>query len=83
VAHIGRPKGSKNKRKALTALEAEALRQADPRAFLADIMKNQAVDTSMRLDAAKALLPYYHGRVAPKGQNEAIAGLAAVLVKYV
>jgi hypothetical protein len=80
---MARTKGAKNKRTALSALELESLKHADPRLFLADAMKNEAHPFEVRLDAAKALLPYFHGKVPPKGQNEAIAGLAAVLVKYV
>lgn len=79
-----RPKGSKNKRKSLSALELEAMKAADPRAFLQEAMKNPALDYAQRMDAAKALLPYHHSKrapIAPLGDGEKLVD--AVIVKYV
>jgi hypothetical protein len=81
---MSRTKGSKNKRKALSALELEAMKAADPRAFLQEAMNNQALDYAQRMDAAKALLPYHHSKrapVAPLGEGEKLVD--AVIVKYV
>lgn len=78
-----RPKGSKNKRKALSALELEALKAADPRQFLQDAMKDTRLELATRMDAAKALLPYHHAKRAPETAAGEAAPLATILVKYV
>lgn len=67
----------------MSALELEALKAADPRAFLQDAMKNIALDLDTRMDAAKALLPYHHAKRAPETAAGEVAPLATILVKYV
>ena len=44
----------------------------DPRDFLLYVMNNQQEDPDARRDAAKALLPFEHARLAPKGKKESL-----------
>src|SRR5438552_8626922 len=72
----GRPKGAKNKRTAKreAALQAAAEQigaaipepfQGDAHAYLMLIYKDPAQETAVRIDAAKAALPYEKPRLAP------------------
>lgn len=47
-------------------------RYDDPRDFLVDLMNDDRADPKERLDAAKALLPFEHARLAPKGKKESL-----------
>ena len=47
-----------------------AANRADPLAFLEEIWTDPVEDMKLRLDAAKAALPYFHGKVAEKGKKE-------------
>ncbi|AJG13790.1 hypothetical protein RK21_02282 [Pseudomonas plecoglossicida] len=42
----------------------------DPKAFLTELMNADGVDMRMRLEAAKTLMPYSHGKVADQGKKE-------------
>ena len=42
----------------------------DPLEYLKSVWMNQEEDPKLRLDAAKAGLPYVHGKVAEKGKKE-------------
>ena len=42
----------------------------DPRAFLTELMNADGADLRMRLEAAKTLMPYVHGKVADQGKKE-------------
>lgn len=42
----------------------------DPLAFLVSVFSNPDVDGKLRVEAAKAALPYKHGKVAPMGKKE-------------
>ena len=42
----------------------------DPLKFLEEIWTDPVEDMKMRMDAAKAALPYFHGKVADKGKKE-------------
>jgi phage terminase small subunit len=42
----------------------------DPRDFLVAVMNEQAAEPRLRVDAAKALMPYIHGKVADQGKKE-------------
>lgn len=42
----------------------------DPIAFLEDVMANPTLDAKVRIDAAKALLPYKHVRKGDVGKKE-------------
>lgn len=44
--------------------------QDDPAAFLREIMNNDATDVKIRVDAAKALMPYVHTKVGEAGKKE-------------
>ena len=44
--------------------------RADPLKFLEEIWTDPVEDMKMRMDAAKAALPYFHGKVAEKGKKE-------------
>lgn len=48
----------------------------DPRDFLVAVMNEQAAEPRLRVDAAKALMPYIHGKVADQGKKEAVADAA-------
>ncbi|MCO7634118.1 terminase small subunit [Pseudomonas guariconensis] len=42
----------------------------DPRVFLTELMNADGADLRMRLEAAKTLMPYVHGKVADQGKKE-------------
>lgn len=42
----------------------------DPKAFLTELMNADGVDMRMRLEAAKTLMPYSHGKVADQGKKD-------------
>ncbi|WP_312600838.1 terminase small subunit [Pseudomonas luteola] len=42
----------------------------DPLAFLAALMGDPNADPRLRTEAAKALLPYVHPKIAPRGKKE-------------
>ena len=44
--------------------------RADPLRFLEEIWTDPVEDMKLRMDAAKAALPYFHGKVAEKGKKE-------------
>lgn len=50
-------------------LDDENYAKDDPLQFLLDVM-NKSDDMFMRVNAAKAALPYIHGKVADKGKKE-------------
>ncbi|WP_136477001.1 terminase small subunit [Pseudomonas sp. DG56-2] len=43
----------------------------DPRDFLVAVMNEQSAEPKLRVDAAKALMPYVHGKMADQGKKEA------------
>lgn len=48
----------------------------DPMDFLKGVMQDLVADPKLRIDAAKALLPYIHGKVAEGGKKEQKADAA-------
>ena len=50
-------------------LLTKALQQSDPRAFLLAVMADSTADARLRLDAAKALLPYECQKVGDAGKK--------------
>jgi phage terminase small subunit len=42
----------------------------DPRAFLESVMNGPENDARLRIDAAKALMPYHHKRLGETGKKE-------------
>ena len=58
----GRPKGSLNKR---TLAVKQAIRNGvTPLEFLLDLMRDEAQELNVRIDAAKSAAPYVHQRLA-------------------
>jgi len=55
---------------------AKALQHADPKTFLLAAMNDVALDAKFRIDAAKALMPFVHGKVGDQGKKEARADAA-------
>lgn len=64
------------------AISSDAKAQVDPKAdpldYLVEVFSNEAEDPKLRLDAAKAALPYFHGKIAEKGKKETKADEAKV-----
>lgn len=56
-------------------LDDEDYAKDDPLQFLIDVM-NKSDDMFLRFNAAKAALPYVHGKVAEKGKKESKADAA-------
>lgn len=49
---------------------------SDPKDFLRAMMNDAGEDPRLRLEAAKTLMPYEHGKVADKGKKESKQGAA-------
>jgi phage terminase small subunit len=49
---------------------AEALQHSDPKIFLLAAMNDVALDGKLRIDAAKALMPFVHGKIGEGGKKE-------------
>lgn len=58
------------------ACEVELTHTDDPRAFLTELMNADQADMRMRLEAAKTLMPYVHGKVADQGKKDQKADAA-------
>ena len=43
---------------------------ADPKSLMEDVMNNPSFPDGVRLQTAKDLLPYYHGKVGDEGKKE-------------
>ena len=52
----------------------------DPKAFLARVMNSSKVDLKLRLDAAKAMMPFEHSRKADGGKKRSQREEAAQLM---
>ena len=50
--------------------EVELSTTDDPREFLTELMNADGADLRMRLEAAKTLMPYVHGKVADQGKKD-------------
>lgn len=81
----GRPKGSPNKR---TLAFREALEKigggkgASPELVLAEVMLNKAEPTTVRVQAASALLPYLHSKM-PTAIDLGLRELAPVEIRII
>jgi phage terminase small subunit len=53
----------------------------DPREFLVAVMNQKDVEPRLRVDAAKALMPYVHGKVADQGKKDALQEAAKQAAK--
>lgn len=58
-----------------------AQNRTDPLKFLEEIWTDPVEDMKLRMDAAKAALPYFHGKVAEKGKKETKADEAKAAAK--
>ena len=83
----GRPKGGANKLQ-MQALRSFELRGKPPAEWLDDVMNGQmdgkkVDDPDLRVEAAKALMPYVHKRqpVAVEGVNPAAIGVGAIILQ--
>lgn len=50
--------------------DASPMIKADPLAYLRSVWTDENEDPKLRIDAAKAAMPYVHGRIAPAGKKE-------------
>lgn len=55
---------------------------SDPKKVLVAIMNDGQEDPKLRLEAAKALMPFVHSRVAPQGKKEAQSSAAKKANKF-
>ncbi len=55
---------------------AAAMQHTDPKAFLTAAMNDIALDPKQRIIAARALLPFVHGKVADQGKKDGQATAA-------
>ena len=53
-----------------------AMMHKDPQAFLLAVMNDPGSDAKLRIDAAKALMPYMHKRLGEAGKKEEAADAA-------
>lgn len=64
------PKVKPEARPANEEAEVELSTTDDPREFLTELMNADGADLRMRLEAAKTLMPYVHGKVADQGKKD-------------
>ncbi|CAH1903708.1 conserved hypothetical protein [Candidatus Nitrotoga sp. HW29] len=64
----GARKGAGRKKK--EPVKIEGIETTDPKRFLLGVMNNQSLDARLRIDAAKALLPYLYQRKSETGKKE-------------
>lgn len=57
-------------RKKKEPVRIESIETTDPKRFLLEVMSNQILDVRLRIDAAKALLPYLYQRKGETGKKE-------------
>ena len=68
-AGAGRPPKEPAKLNLGSVLE-DALTHKDPRAFLLAVMNDGATEAKLRVDAAKALMPFMHQKLGEGGKKE-------------
>ena len=66
--HGGARKGAGRPQRPLQLVDLQP--SADPLSFLLAVMNEESIDTRLRVDAAKALLPFMHVRLAKAGLKE-------------
>ena len=57
----------------LSSIDLPAVASDDPKVFLASIMRDEGTDPRLRIDAAKALMPFCHERKGETGKKVAAA----------
>ena len=71
AAYLAAAKASPGKKnKAGDQPPSDALTHSDPMAFLRSIMNDPGQEPRMRIDAAKAMLPYTHRKLGEEGKKE-------------
>ncbi|WP_180076899.1 terminase small subunit [Acinetobacter sp. YH12251] len=79
IAYLERLKADKDVKPDVKAVDRPIITQKqisnadqlpDPLKFLTEIWTDPVEDMKLRMDAAKAALPYFHGKVAEKGKKE-------------
>jgi len=75
AAYIAAAKASPGKKdktddQAPTFNLSEAMQHSDPMAFLKAAMNDLKLDPRMRIDAAKAMLPYTHRKLGEEGKKD-------------
>ena len=71
AAYLAAAKASPGKKdKAGEQPPSDALAHNDPMAFLRSIMNDPGQEPRMRIDAAKAMLPYTHRKLGEEGKKE-------------
>lgn len=56
-------------RKKKEPVKIEGIETTDPKRFLLEVMSSQTLDARLRIDAAKALLPYMYQRKGETGKK--------------
>lgn len=65
-------KTDENVKSDLTSVNAENIGAfSDPKDYLLHVMNDELEEPRLRIDAAKSLMPYVHGKVADQGKKEA------------
>jgi len=54
----------------LSSIMADALTHKDPKAFLLAVMNDGATEARLRVDAAKALMPFIHQKIGEGGKKD-------------
>lgn len=57
-------------RKKKEPVKIEGIETTDPKQFLLEVISNEILDVRLRIDAAKALLPYLYQRKSETGKKE-------------
>lgn len=57
-------------RKKKEPVKIEGIETTDPKRFLLEVMSSQILDVRLRIDAAKALLPYMYQRKGETGKKD-------------
>lgn len=57
-------------RKKKDPVRIESIETVDPKRFLLEMMSNEILDVRLRIDAAKALMPYLYQRKGETGKKE-------------
>lgn len=57
-------------RKKKEPVKIEGIETTDPKQFLLEVMSNEILDVRLRIDAAKALLPYMYQRKGETGKKD-------------
>jgi phage terminase small subunit len=62
--------GAGRKKKESSNIIADAHKHSDPKEFLLIVMNNMSLDDRLRIDAAKALMPFMHTKRGEGGKKD-------------